>query len=349
MSGKLKRDDLSGGLSSKNATQVVAPRADLLTAMLHSILSWFARAEWSAPAISLIALVALFSLISEPFRQPENFYNIGLQAPITVIIAVGQTLVIAAGGIDLSVGSVLALASVNAAWLINHGYDPAVGLIVAILTGCICGAINGALITVGRLPAFVATLGMMSVARGLAHLISKGVSIFIPQSWFWSISSQRIVFLPLPFIIAILVAFVGHVILAYTRLGRYLYAVGGNYEAARLSGVPVKWVLVAAFILCGLCTGVAAVVEASRVTIGSPMSGIMYELHAIAACVIGGASLSGGRGTILGTLAGALLMAVLRNGCDALNLRYEYQQIVIGVAVIIAVLYDRWRHISRAG
>lgn len=348
MSDKLKRDNMSGSLGTRNATQAVAQRAGSLTVMLHSAFSWFARAEWSAPTISLIALVMLFSLISEPFRQPENFYNIGLQAPITVIIAVGQTLVIAAGGIDLSVGSVLALASVNAAWLINHGRDPAIGLIVAILTGCICGAINGALITVGRLPAFVATLGMMSVARGLAHLISKGVSIFIPQSWFWSISSQRIVFFPLPFIIAILVAFIGHVILAYTRLGRYLYAVGGNYEAARLSGVPVKWVLVAAFILCGLCTGIAAVVEASRVTIGSPMSGIMYELHAIAACVIGGASLSGGRGTILGTLAGALLMAVLRNGCDALNLRYEYQQIVIGVAVIVAVLYDRWRHISRA-
>ncbi|MCS7253686.1 MAG: ABC transporter permease [Armatimonadota bacterium] len=334
---------------SKNAARTVAFTMNTITKVVLSLPSRFVRAEWSAPAISLIALVALFSLFSEAFRRPENFYNIGLQAPITVIIAVGQTLVIAAGGIDLSVGSVLALASVNAAWLINRGCDPAVGLLAAILTGCVCGAINGTLVTVGRLPPFVATLGMMSVARGLAHLISKGVSIFIPSSWFWSISSQQIGFLPLPFIIAMLVALIGHVILAYMRLGRYLYAVGGSYEAARLSGVPVKLVLVAAFILCGLCTGIAAVVEASRVTIGSPMSGIMYELHAIAACVIGGASLSGGRGTIVGTLAGALLMAVLRNGCDALNLRYEYQQIVIGVAVIVAVLYDRWRHASRVG
>lgn len=331
--------------SGRGAISVSALKAMSLVEVALGILSRFFKAEWSAPAMSLVALVALFSLISEAFRRPENFYNIGLQAPITIIIAVGQTLVIAAGGIDLSVGSVLALASVNAAWLINLGCDPTVGLVAAMLTGCVCGAINGLLVTVGRLPPFVATLGMMSVSRGLAHLISKGVNISIPASWFWGISSHRIGFLPLPFLIAIFIALVGHVILSYMRLGRYLYAIGGSYEAARLSGIPVRRVLTLAFMLCGVFTGVAAVVEASRVTIGSPMSGIMYELHAIAACVIGGASLSGGRGTIIGTLAGALLMAVLRNGCDALDLRYEYQQIVIGVAVIIAVLYDQWRHV----
>lgn len=169
MSGGSNRSNSSSCSGTKGVVQTIAPTASSFAGAMLSFLSYFARAEWSAPAISLIALVALFSLISEPFRQPENFYNIGLQAPITVIIAVGQTLVIAAGGIDLSVGSVLALASVIAAWLINRGCDPAVGLLVAILIGCICGAINGALITVGRLPAFVATLGMMSVARGLAH------------------------------------------------------------------------------------------------------------------------------------------------------------------------------------
>lgn len=342
----MKGDEVQGNLRGSSNPGSGVARSSFVTAfdVIGDVLLRFLRAEWSAPLVSLVFLVACFSLISEAFRRPENFYNIGLQAPIIAIIAVGQTLIITAGGIDLSVGSVLAFASVNAAWLLNKGYSPHLGLLVAILTGCFCGLINGSLVVLGRLPPFIATLGMMGIARGLAHLISGGVSIYIPRSWFWGISSQKILFMPMPFLIAILVALCGHITLAYTRFGRHLYAVGGSYEAARLSGVPVRRVLMMAFVLCGLCTGIASVVEASRVTVGSPMSGIMYELHAIAACVIGGASLSGGRGTIIGTIAGALLMAVLRNGCDALNLRYEYQQIVIGIAVIVAVLYDRWRH-----
>ena len=327
-------EDINGSTSLGTATISTGWRTAIVQVM---------RAEWWAPTISLIALIAFFSYTSAAFRRPENFYNIGLQAPVFAIIAVGQTLVIIAGGIDLSVGSVIAWSAVNAAWLIQRGFDPAWAVIAAVATGIFAGLLNGMLVTVGRLPPFIATLGMMGVARGLAHFVSQGRNIFIPRSWFWEIGSARVGIMPLPFLIALCVALLGHIILVYTRLGRHIYAVGGNYEAARLSGVNVKRVLIIAFMLCGFCTGIAAAVEAARVAIGSPTGGMMYELHAIAAAVIGGASLTGGRGTIIGALAGALLMSVLRNGCDVLNIAYEYQQIVIGMAVIGAVLYDRWR------
>lgn len=302
------------------------------------------RAEWFAPLLALTVLSGALAVYVPAFRTVENFRNIGFQTAVIVLLSVGQTLVIIAGGIDLSVGSVLALVGVVTALLLRHEITVAMAASGGLLVGVACGAINGLLVTKGRIPPFIATLGMMGVARGLALVLSGAQNIFIPEdSPFLELGTGHLLGLPLPFVIAAIASALTEALLVFTRLGRHIYAVGGNPEAARLSGVPVRRVLLIVFALCGLTAGLGGVVETARLSIGQPTGGQLYELHAIAAAVIGGASLAGGRGSVLGTVLGALLMAVIRNGSDLLNIPYEWQQVILGCLVVTAVLLDQWR------
>ncbi len=302
------------------------------------------QSEWVAPLVALVALSSVLAFYVPPFRTLENLSNIGFQTAVIVLLAAGQTLVIIAAGIDLSVGSVLALVGVVTALSLARGQPIPIAVGAGLLVGAFCGFVNGFLVTKGRIPPFIATLGMMGVARGLALVLSEAQNVFIPtENRFLDLGTGRLVGIPIPFVIAAVVALLTEVSISFTRFGRHIYAVGGNREAARLSGVPVHRVLMGVFVLCGLTAGVGGIVETARLSIGQPTGGQLYELHAIAAAVIGGASLAGGRGSVLGTVLGALLMAVIRNGSDLLNIPYQWQQVILGGLVVLAVLFDQWR------
>jgi ribose/xylose/arabinose/galactoside ABC-type transport system permease subunit len=248
--------------------------------------------------------------------------------------------VIISGGIDLSVGSIVALSGVVLGTLLQGGVPIPIAIAGSIAAGIACGFINGLLISIGRLPPFIATLGMMSVARGAALLFTEGrpVSGF-DESFRW-IATGGVGFVPSPVLVMIAVYAVAHVVLARTTFGRYVYAIGGNEEAARLSGVSIAFHKTAIYCVSGLMTALAAIVLTARLNSAQPIAGMMYELDAIAATVIGGTSLMGGEGSLGGTLVGALIMGVLRNGLNLLGVSSFLQQIVIGGVIVGAVLVD---------
>jgi len=251
------------------------------------------------------------------------------------------TYVLLTGGGDLSLGSVVALTGVVAACFAHPGqHSVVIPVLAGVLAGTACGAVNGVVVTKGGVAPFIATLGMMTVARGLALVISGGRPVSNLSDPFKSIGGDVAGF-PVPILILFAVAALSWVFLANTRLGRYLYAVGGNETAARASGINVHAVKLFAYTICGALAGLAGVVLAARITTGQPNAGLAYELDAIAAVVIGGTSLSGGVGGVGGTLLGALLMGVLNNGLDLLNVSSYYQQIVKGVVIVGAVWMDR--------
>ena len=298
-----------------------------------------------APLAGLIILCVYFAATQEGFRTSGNLLLIGVQITVVAIIAIAETFVIVAGGVDLSVGSVMALSGVVAALLLQeHHASPLVAVLAGIGAGAICGLVNGLVITRMNLPPFIATLGMMGVCRGVALGITNGQAVSNLPDAFTQLGSGRIWgVIPIPVIVLLLTAIVAHIVLRTTTFGRYTYALGSNSEAARLSGVNVKGVLTLVFVLCGALTGLAGIILAGRVNSGQPTGGAGYELDAIAAAVIGGASLMGGRGTIAGTLIGAFIMAVLRNGCDLQNVEVYWQQIIIGAIIILAVFGDTLR------
>jgi ribose transport system permease protein len=251
-----------------------------------------------------------------------------------------MTFVIISGGIDLSVGSVLALSGIALGNALQAGVPVPVAIVLALAVGLACGLVNGVLVTFGRLPPFIATLGMMSVARGAALMLAEGRPISGFDDGFRMLATGRVVMLPAPALIAGLIYAVAHFVLGYTVFGRAAYAIGGNEEAARLSGVHVRYHKTAIYGVAGLMSAAAAVILTARLNSAQPTAGTMYELDAIAATVIGGTSLLGGEGTIMGALIGALVMGVLRNGLNLLNVSSFFQQVVIGVVIIGAVLVD---------
>jgi len=272
---------------------------------------------------------------------------IGLQMSVVAIMAVGQVLVIISGGVDLSVGSVLAISGVVATMLLNDSAPMGVALLAGVLLGSVCGALNGLLITKGQLPPFIATLGMMGVARGAALILTGGVPIFGLPPRFAFLGGGRVAsVIPFPVLVTLVLAVFGHILLSMTRLGRYAYAIGGNLQATRLSGVNVDGCLIRVYALCGFSAGLAGILLASRLNSGQPTAGTGYELDVIAACVIGGASLSGGQGTVLGAMVGALIMGILRNGCNLLDISAFWQMAAIGAIILVAVFYDQ-RHRRR--
>ncbi|MDU3567890.1 MAG: ABC transporter permease [Cutibacterium avidum] len=289
----------------------------------------------------IILCIALF-IATPVFLTVPNIINIGIQAAVVAIMAFGMTFVIVTSGIDLSVGSVAALSAMVSAWMFsNVGLPGWLTLIIGLLIGLLAGAASGLAIAYGKLPAFIATLAMMSVARGLTLVISGGT----PVATSGAVNHLGADLGPIP-VLVIMLALAGVVcwfILSRTVLGRSLYAIGGNEEAARLSGIPVRRILVAVYALAGLFAGLAGLVLAGRLSSAQPQAGLGYELDAIAAVVIGGASLSGGSGKASGTFIGAVLLAVIRNGLNILNVSSFWQQVVIGCVIALAVGFDVFR------
>ena len=298
--------------------------------------------DWLAQNGALVGLVlvCLIMFIATPdFLVPQNLLNVGVQAAVTAVLAFGMTYVIVTAGIDLSVGSVAALSAISAGWVVTSAGMPGpVALIAAPLMGLAAGAVSGFAVAYGKLPAFIATLAMLSIARGLALVISGGRPIAMPDAVSWLGGSIGPV--PVPILVLLAAWGVTAFILNKTVFGRSLYAIGGNEEAARLAGLPVKRTIAAVYALAGLFSGVAGLVLAGRLASAQPQAAAGYELDAIAAVVIGGASLAGGSGKATGTLIGALILAVIRNGLNLLNVTAFWQQVVIGLVIALAVGID---------
>ncbi|MDZ7289236.1 MAG: ABC transporter permease [candidate division KSB1 bacterium] len=297
-----------------------------------------------APIFSLLILAAILSWLSPYFLTLENLFAIGLQMSVVAIMALGQVIIIISGGIDLSVGSVLALSGVVACMTLRAGQPMVLAILATFVIGIVFGWLNGFFITRGKLPPFIATLGTMGIARGTALIITEGVPVFgLPPSFAVLGGGRLFQMIPVPVVITAIAALLMHLMLAHTRLGRHTYAIGGNAEAARLAGVPVVSIVQTLYLICGALCGLAGLILASRLNSGQPTAGTGYELDVIAACVIGGASLSGGEGTVGGALLGALIMGVLRNGCNLLDISAFWQQVAIGAIIIIAVFFDQSR------
>ena len=287
------------------------------------------------------------------FLKSENLLNIANQIAVIAIVAIGMTMVIIAGGIDLSVGSLLALSAVLAAGFIRDfagGVSASFGgmllaCLAAIVLCGIVGAFSGAMITRFAIPPFIVTLAMMLVGSGLAYILAKGQSIYqIPDSFVWLGRGADVFSVPNAVVLMLVLYALAHVLMSRMKLGRYLYAVGGNREAARLSGVPVQRVLMFAYVASALLAGLGGVIMASQLKSGSATYGNMYELYVIAAVVVGGTSLSGGEGKMLGTLTGAFTIAVIQNGMNLTNVESYTQKVVLGLVILGAVLLDKIRH-----
>lgn len=299
------------------------------------------------PLASLIILSLLLWSQQDVFMSGNNWLNIARQASFNAILGIGMTFVILTGGIDLSVGSMVAVSSVVGGLLIiDQGWSMWPAVVAMLLAGGLCGLVNGLIITLGRIPPFIVTLGTMQVFRGVALQLTNGQPIFDitrvqPNFDIWG--TRNFGGVPSPVIITAIVFVIGFLILRYTRLGLYTYAIGGNEQATRFSGVNINRYKLAVYILMGLASGIAGVMLTSRLNSAQPNVAVGAELDAIAAVVIGGTSLFGGEGTIIGTIIGALLMAVIRNGLTLMHVTAFYQQIVIGAVIILAVLIDRLR------
>lgn len=292
---------------------------------------------------ALIVLVIGMSALSGDFLTTDNLLNVGVQAAVTAILAFGVTFVIVSAGIDLSVGSVAALSATVLAWSATQDGVPVfLAVILAVATGIAAGLVNGFLIAYGKLPPFIATLAMLSVARGLSLVISQGSPIAFPDS-VSHLGDTLGGWLPVPVLVMIVMGLLAAFVLGRTYIGRSMYAIGGNEEAARLSGLRVSRQKLAIYALSGVFAAAAGIVLASRLSSAQPQAADGYELDAIAAVVIGGASLAGGTGKASGTLIGALILAVLRNGLNLLSVSAFWQQVVIGVVIALAVLLDTVR------
>jgi ribose transport system permease protein len=293
---------------------------------------------------SLLIISVFLSAISPDFLTFDNLISVGLQISVLALLAIGEVLVIISAGIDLSVGSVLALSGIVTTVMISSGYNIFISIIAGIFVGASCGFFSGLLISKGKLPPFISTLGTMGIGRGLALIITGGVPIFgLPASFSFLANEKIFDFVPFPILLVLIAAFIMHIVLTQTAFGRYIFALGGNFEAARLAGVKVELETIKVYTIAGLFSGIGGIILASRLSTGQPTAGTGYELDVIAACVIGGASLSGGSGSIGGAIIGALTIGILRNGCNLLNISAFWQQVAIGAIIVIAVFADQYR------
>jgi ribose transport system permease protein len=298
--------------------------------------------------VALVCLTAVFALLSPIFLTPSNITNIFTQISINVILAVGMTFVILIGGIDLSVGSVMAFCAVVAGTVLKlEGLDTglAIGLalLASIAVGAVCGLANGAVSAYWGIPSFIVTLGMLNIARGAALQWTQARSLYEFPDAFNDFGSATLLGAPAIFLVALALVALGWFVLNRTVFGRLIYAIGNNEEAVRLAGHNVMGYKIAAFVICGAAVGVGAVIYMTRLTIASPISGIGFELNAIAAVIIGGTSLSGGRGSIVGTLLGACIIGVLANGLILIGMSDFLRQMVTGFVIILAVVLDVYR------
>ncbi|MDG0842357.1 ribose ABC transporter permease [Staphylococcus equorum] len=310
--------------------------------MTQSKLS-FSYLEKIIPFIGLILLVIIISALNSAFLEPSNLFNLLRQVSINGLIAFGMTFVILTGGIDLSVGSTLALSSAMIAILMVSGVDSMIALLLGCIFGAVLGAINGLLITLGKMAPFIATLATMTVFRGLTLVITDGNPITSLNGSYAFQLFGRSYFLgiPVPAVTMFVTFVILYILLHKTVFGRQTYAMGGNEKAAFISGIKVNKLKIMIYSLAGLMSAMAGAILTSRLNSAQPTAGMSYELDAIAAVVLGGTSLTGGKGRILGTLIGVLIIGVLNNGLNLLGVSSFYQQVVKGVVIIIAVLIDR--------
>jgi ribose transport system permease protein len=293
--------------------------------------------------IVLLILFGAMTLASSEFLTGDNMANLARQVAVFGIIAVGQLLVILTAGIDLSVGSVLGLTGCITAELLVHGWGIVPAILVGLLVGAAIGVFNGSLVAFVKLPPFIVTLGMLGIARGVVLVLTDASTIQPLPDAFGNIANGSFLGLPNLLWMFVAVVVVASLILRRTVFGRYVYAVGSNPESARLAGVPVTRVLVAVYAIAGLLAAIGGVLFTSRLNAGIPTAGTGYELNAIAACVIGGASLFGAKGGAFGAAAGALIVGTLNNGGNLLAINSFYLQIIIGGLILAAVAFDQWQ------
>lgn len=364
-------DILRAGLSARGVTVVETvkgepkdARAALVRAAqvggLDAILCTHATAAWEVfsdlatdfPPLKDTRVLRPEATSWPNFLKADNLLNIANQIAVIAILAIGMTIVIITGGIDLSVGSLIALSAVITTMIVRDfcggAGAGAAGMFIAGLGGIAlcggCGLVSGACITRLRMPPFIVTLAVMLVCSGLAYRLAENQSVYqVPDSFVWLGRGADLFGLPNAVVLMLVLYAAAHVFMTQARFGRYVYAVGGNAEAAFISGVPVRRVVLIAYVICGLLAGLGGVVTASLLKSGSPTYGQMYELYVIAAVVVGGTSLSGGKGTMPGTLIGAFIIAVIQNGMNLTNVESNTQKIVLGVVILAAVLVDRVR------
>ncbi|RYH08446.1 ABC transporter permease [Tropicimonas sp. IMCC6043] len=310
-----------------------------------SVASLFSLSGATGPLIGLLVLCAFLSFASDSFLSFRNFLNVMDQVTVLGIMAVGMTFVILIGGIDLSVGSVLALSMMVLGYLnVEAGMPMSIAICGALAAAAICGAASGAMVTTFGVPPFIATLAMMSIARGLANMITNGSQIIGFPAWFNMSAIIRYGgFLTMTVAVMLAVFAIAFVFLRYREGGRSLYAIGGNPEVARLAGINVKRTTVMVYVASALLSGLAGVLLAARLDSVQPSSGVAYELDAIAAVVIGGTSLSGGTGGVVGTVIGVLIIGVLRNGLNLLSVSPFLQAVIIGLVIVLAVAAETFK------
>ena len=300
--------------------------------------------------IALIILMAVITIINSNFLTANNLLNLLLQVTSNALIAFGMTFVILTGGIDLSVGSILALSSALTAGLLGSGMPVALAILISLILGCILGMMNGLLISYGKLAPFIVTLATMTIFRGATLVYTNGNPITKGLSdtfLFQFLGQGYIVGIPFPVIIMFIVFIVLYVLLHKTAFGKSVYAIGGNEKAAYISGVKLNKVKIIIYSISGMMASISGLIITSRLSSAQPTAGASYEMDAIAAVVLGGASLSGGKGRILGTLIGALIIGVLNNGLNIIGVSAFWQQVVKGVVILIAVLIDRFKVVKQ--
>lgn len=313
----------------------------------RNLLTWVNRLT---PALALLAVYLVFLFAAPPsFASLSNLELIVRQTTIVGIAALGMTIVIISGGIDLSVGSVVALVTVAIAWLLKHGATPLVAAGGGLAAGLICGLLNGVLITRLKVVPFIITLGTLLIFRGMSKGVANEQKIDAPLTWLNDLIAalkpdQHWMLVPAGVWVLVALAISITFVLRYTRFGLHSYAIGSNEQAARLCGVPVEKVKVMIYALSGLFAGFAGIMQFSRLTVGDPTVASGMELDVIAAVVIGGGSLSGGEGSVAGTMIGGLIMTLIRSGCSQMGLSNWLQEIVTGIIIICAVVLDRLRH-----
>ncbi len=305
------------------------------------------RRDESGLFVALVVLCAGIALAAPEFTRSDNLLTVARQFSPQAIIAVGMTYVIVAGEIDLSVGSIVALAGCLCAMLMTERSWPmAIAITVSVAAGTFAGIVNGVLTVMMRIPAFIITLGMMSVLRGLTYVMTRATPIVPPDAFVDLVGYGEVLGVSVPVIVMVIVAIAGGTVLSRTKLGRGVYATGGNIEAARLSGISTAGVRIFSFAFIGFLSALAGVLNIGWVTVAQPVAGLGYELEVIAAVIIGGASFSGGRGTVLGTMIGATLMGVLKNGLILLSVNVYWQQVAVGGVIVLAVMLDRLRRVE---
>jgi ribose/xylose/arabinose/galactoside ABC-type transport system permease subunit len=300
----------------------------------------FHRRE-SAIFLALVVIMAIIGFVAENFLSASNLYLVSRQISFVAIVALGQLFVILTGGIDLSVGSLMALAGMAAAWCMEKGVPPSLAVLIGCGVGMVMGLVNGALTAYVRIAPFIVTLGMLSFASGLVLGITKGWPITdIPESFLW-VAQGSFLGLPIPVWIALVIAVIAHTVLTYTAFGRRTYAIGGNEQATFLSGIDVKRIKLVLYTVSAVCASIAGIMLVARFNSAQADTGRGWELDAIAAAVIGGTSLAGGSGSVLGVLIGACIMGVIKNGLVLMRVSSYWQTAIVGVIIVLAVVLDR--------